>query len=231
MVAQQPKMRWRSCAAWPAGGLMNISPRDSIEWVCPRAKAKPGRHTALLLFAACAESTPTDPRKKTANGSPWPRRQSHWVSQATRYDVLSKSVSSQRCRLFLARRIKPAPLIWRRSRSKLRWPEKTARVALSTTARFQCLQTLEEGVHNAHASPAQALVLILIRLGRWTGSIVSVWPRSATTLVITAAGFTDCNCRPAHLHKLRKSSKPARQYTTGTQCLPGSRCDRARASR
>ena len=34
------------------------------------------------------------------------------------------------------------------SRSKRQWPGKVARVALSTRKRFQCLQTLEEGVHN-----------------------------------------------------------------------------------
>ena len=42
----------------------------------------------------------------------------------------------------------PCRSTWRRSRSKQRWPEKVARVALLTRTRFQCLQTLEKGVHN-----------------------------------------------------------------------------------
>jgi hypothetical protein len=42
--------------------------------------------------------------------------------------------------------IRADDLAW--SRSKRRWPGKVARVALSTRTRFQCLQTLDEGVHN-----------------------------------------------------------------------------------
>src|SRR5436305_1451031 len=44
--------------------------------------------------------------------------------------------------------IKSVPTTWRRARSKRRWPEKVARVALLTWTRFQCLQILDEGVHN-----------------------------------------------------------------------------------
>ena len=47
-----------------------------------------------------------------------------------------------------ARHTRFAPTTWRRNRSNLRWPEKVARVASLTTTRFQCLQTLEEGMHN-----------------------------------------------------------------------------------
>ncbi|MFG3591481.1 hypothetical protein [Bradyrhizobium sp. RDI18] len=70
MVAQRPKTLWRSCAAWPAAGLTNISPRRLTELACPPVKARPGRRTASLPFDACVESMPIDPRKKMANGSP-----------------------------------------------------------------------------------------------------------------------------------------------------------------
>ena len=56
-------------AAWPVAGRTSISPRHSIEWACPRAKAKPGQRIALLRFDACAQSMPIDLRKKMANGS------------------------------------------------------------------------------------------------------------------------------------------------------------------
>ena len=42
---------------------------------------------------------------------------------------------------------------WRRDRSNLRWPEKVARVAPLTTTRYQCLQTLEEGMHGYKLVP------------------------------------------------------------------------------
>ena len=36
----------------------------------PTGQGKTGRRTVSLRFDACAESTPTGPQKKTANGSP-----------------------------------------------------------------------------------------------------------------------------------------------------------------
>lgn len=70
MVAQRRKTLWRSYAAWPAAGLTNILPRRSIAWACLPARARPGRRTGSVLFDACVESTPINPRKKMANGSP-----------------------------------------------------------------------------------------------------------------------------------------------------------------
>ena len=51
-------------------------------------------------------------------------------------------------RSFPARRIKSMPTTWRRVRSKQRWPGRVARVALPTRTHFQCLQILDEGMHN-----------------------------------------------------------------------------------
>src|SRR6266851_1215710 len=65
-----------------------------------------------------------------------------WLTMTEAAKVLSVTNHAIR------RRIKAVPTTWRRSRSKRRWPGKVARVALSTRTRFQCLQTLDEGVHN-----------------------------------------------------------------------------------
>ena len=69
-AARRPKMRWRSCAAWPAAGLMNISPRRSIAWACQPARAKRGRRTVSCQCDVCGESTPIDLRRKMAHGLP-----------------------------------------------------------------------------------------------------------------------------------------------------------------
>jgi hypothetical protein len=68
MAARRPKMRWRSCAAWPVAGQTSISPHRSIGWACLPVRARLGRLIASLQFAACAVSMPTDLRKRMANG-------------------------------------------------------------------------------------------------------------------------------------------------------------------
>ena len=56
-------------------------------------------------------------------------------------------------RSFPERRIRSAPMTSCRRRSKRRWRERVARVASPTTTRFQCLQTLDEGVYNNSRIP------------------------------------------------------------------------------